>query len=207
MREGYLVALIVWPVELSPGAWLPLIWGIRGWKVAAKIATLEKYDRFIALVMGMFQELERRLSASPASATFVLTKDAPYLSGRYFAGAAWSTGFMTALYESSAGLGTRTAAVRGAVEAIARHASSRSTESNRLPSVATALNIAVMTIMSERPSRAPIHTVRLNKAMLRASETVGAIQQTAAIVTDVRDRHVVTQLTAEKAIGSSLYST
>ncbi len=39
MLEGYLVALLVWPIQLSPGAWLPAIWGIRGWKVAAKIAT------------------------------------------------------------------------------------------------------------------------------------------------------------------------
>ena len=60
MLEGYLVALLAWPIELSAGAWLPPIWGIRGWKVAAKIATTENYSRFIALVMGPFQELEHR---------------------------------------------------------------------------------------------------------------------------------------------------
>jgi uncharacterized protein YecA (UPF0149 family) len=60
MLEGYLVALLVWPIQLSPGAWLPAIWGIRGWKVAAKIATRESYDRFLALVIGLLQDLERR---------------------------------------------------------------------------------------------------------------------------------------------------
>src|ERR1700722_16046517 len=55
--EGYLVALLVWPIELAPGAWLPSIWGVRGWKVAAKIDTAEMYDRFIALVTGLFQGL------------------------------------------------------------------------------------------------------------------------------------------------------
>ena len=27
MLEGYLVALLVWPIQLAPGAWLPAIWG------------------------------------------------------------------------------------------------------------------------------------------------------------------------------------
>ena len=61
MLEGYLVALLVWPIELSAGAWLPPIWGIRGWKVAAKIATTEAYNRFLRLVgVGFLQDLERQ---------------------------------------------------------------------------------------------------------------------------------------------------
>src|ERR1700675_356714 len=36
MLQDYLAALLTWPIELAPGAWLPRIWGIRGWKVAAK---------------------------------------------------------------------------------------------------------------------------------------------------------------------------
>src|ERR1700733_9539426 len=72
MLEGYLVALLAWPIQLSPGAWLPAIWGIRGWKVAAKISAPEPYNRFIALIIGLFQELERRLVASPPVRTFVL---------------------------------------------------------------------------------------------------------------------------------------
>jgi yecA family protein len=155
MLEGYLVALVVWPIELAPGAWLPPIWGIRGWKVAAKIAIPETYNRFIALVIGLFQELERRLAASPPAQTFVLGRDAPYLSGRYFAGASWATGFMTALHENSAGLGSRSAAVRCAVEGIARYASLRSTERSALPGVAAALSLAVAALMSERPARGP----------------------------------------------------
>jgi yecA family protein len=166
MLEGYLAALITWPIELSPGAWLPPIWGIRGWKVAAKIAVPESYDRFIALVMGMFQELERRLSASSPVRTFVLGCDAPYNSGRYFAGAAWATGFMTALHDNSAGLGSRPSAVRSAVEDIAHYAPLRSLKPNELPAVAAALSVAVTTIMSARPVRGPTAKVPLNKATL-----------------------------------------
>jgi yecA family protein len=171
MLEGYLVALLVWPIELAPGAWLPRIWGIRGWKVAAKIATPENYSRFIALVMGLFQELEHRLVTSPPARTFVLGRDAPYISGRYFAGAAWATGFMMALQENSTGLGSRSPAVRSAVENIAHYASARSTAPGALTSVAAALSAAVTIIMSERPVRGPVAALPLKKvASLRAAE-------------------------------------
>jgi yecA family protein len=156
MLEGYLVALFAWPIELPPGAWLPSIWGVRGWKVAAKIATPESFDAFVALVLGLFQELERRLTASPPTRTFVLGGDAPYQSGRYFAGAAWATGFMMALHQNSTGLRSRSVAVVGAVEDIAHFASLRSTESSELPAVANSLSTAVMTIVTERPSRRPM---------------------------------------------------
>jgi yecA family protein len=163
MLEGYLAALLTWPIELAPGAWLPPIWGIRGWKVAAKIAAPETYNRFIELVIGLFQELERRLVASPPARTFVLGRDAPNKSGRYFAGAAWATGFMTALHENSAGLGSRSSAVRSAVEDIARYASLRSLEPSALPAAATALSVAVMIIMSERPTRGTVAAAPKNK--------------------------------------------
>lgn len=175
MLEGYLVALLAWPIELPPGAWLPSVWGIRGWKVAAKIATPDAYTAFLALVVGLFQELERRLTISPPARTFVLGRDAPYVSGRYFAGAAWATGFMTALHQNSTGLRSRSATVVAAVEDIAHFASSRSTGSGELPAVATALNVAVMTIVTERPSRRPAARSTINDPALgiRAPVTSG----------------------------------
>jgi yecA family protein len=164
MLEGYLVGLLVWPIELAPGAWLPRIWGIRGWKVAAKIATPDDYHRFITLVIGLYQELERRLAISPPARTFVLGAPQPYLSGRYFAGAAWATGFMTALHENSAGLSSRSSAVGSAVEQIAHYAPLRSTKPSVLPAVATVLSLAVMSIMSERPARGPGAFASLKKS-------------------------------------------
>jgi yecA family protein len=165
MLEGYLAALIVWPIKLSPGAWLPRVWGIRGWKVAAKIATQEKYDLFVELVMGMFQDLERRLLTCPSRRTAVLGEGSPYRSGKYFIGAAWATGFMIALHENSSGLGMRSAAVRAAVTDIAGHAPSRSSAPGDFPPVATALASALMAIMAEG-LQGPVKRVPLNKATL-----------------------------------------
>jgi yecA family protein len=153
MLEGYLVALLVWPIELSAGAWLPLTWGIRGWKVAAKIATTEAYNRFLLLVIGFLQDLERRLAASPRLRPFVLELETPILSARYFAGSAWATGFMIALHENSAGFSSRSANTRSAVEGIARFASLRSTKWSAMASVSNDLNARVATLMEERPSR------------------------------------------------------
>jgi yecA family protein len=153
MLEGYLVALLVWPIQLSPGAWLPAIWGIRGWKVAAKIATPEHYDRFVALVIGLLQELERRLTATPRALTFLLGSECALLSTRYFAGAAWSTGFMSALQFSATGLGSRSALSRAALENIVAIASLRSKEPGAMGRVAAELRASVSTLMDERPAR------------------------------------------------------
>jgi yecA family protein len=153
MLEGYLVALLVWPIQLSPGAWLPAIWGIRGWKVAAKIATRESYDRFLALVIGLLQELERRLAAAPRGLTFVLKNDSVLLSPRYFAGAAWATGFLSALEFNEGGLGSRSALSHAALENIVAIASSRAKEPGEM-SIATAeLRASVSTLLDERPAR------------------------------------------------------
>jgi yecA family protein len=153
MLEGYLVALLVWPIQLSPGAWLPAIWGIRGWKVAAKIATPEHYNRFLALVIGLLQELERRLTATPRALTFVLASECALLSTRSFAGAAWSTGFMSALQFSATGLGSRSALSRAALENIIAIASLRSKEPGAMGRVAAELRASVSTLMDERPAR------------------------------------------------------
>ena len=154
MLEGYLVALLVWPIQLSPGAWLPAIWGVRGWKVAAKIATPEHYDRFLALVIGLLQDLERRLTATPRAPTFVLANDRVLLSPRYFAGAAWSTGFISALQFNATGLGSRSTLSRTALENIIAIASLRSKEPRAMLRVAAELLASVDTLMDERPARA-----------------------------------------------------
>jgi yecA family protein len=189
MLEGYLVALIVWPVELSPGAWLPPIWGISGWKVAAKIATRETYDTFLMLVIGFVRELESRLAAEPRRRTLVLGRDAPVLSARYFVGAAWATGFMMALQQNAAGLGSRSTAVRSAVESIAGYASLRSAELTAMPAAATALSIAAATLMAERPSRGPLGPLPLSDVLSgrRGKAAPGAARTTehAAVVAPI----------------------
>ena len=77
--EGYLVALLVWPVELPSGAWLPPIWGERGWKVPAKLAGPLKLDKFVAMVSAFLQALDDRLYSFPTP--YVPAIAAPVSSG------------------------------------------------------------------------------------------------------------------------------
>src|ERR1022692_2995557 len=51
--EGFLTAIVIGPNTLSPNAWLPKVWGGK----APKFKDLEEMNHFIALVMGLYNDL------------------------------------------------------------------------------------------------------------------------------------------------------
>ena len=51
--EGFLTAIVIGPHTLSPQKWLPKVWGGR----APKFKDLEEMNRFIALVMGYYNDM------------------------------------------------------------------------------------------------------------------------------------------------------
>lgn len=149
--EGYLVALITWPVVISSGAWLPRIWGERGWKVPTRLAARAKYEEFVALIAGFLQDLDRQLSYLPPK--FATALSALREPGRADALHLWGRGFMTALAFDSQGLEWRTPGAQAAVQIIASRTSS--------PVVLRAQAIedvenAVLTLLAERTSRGPL---------------------------------------------------
>jgi yecA family protein len=150
--EGYLVALIAWPVGISAGAWLPPIWSERGWKVSAKIAARLRYDEFVALIIGFMQDLDRELSRQPtrfeSSVLRNLNDDA-----RTEALHSWGRGFMTALTLGSQGFKWRSASAGDAVRHIA---GSTSASAPSDPNAVEGIVNAVLTLMEQRPSRGPL---------------------------------------------------
>jgi hypothetical protein len=147
--EGYLVAMIVWPVNVPPGAWLPAIWGIRGWKVAAKIEAPACYDRFLRLILGYRQHLTHILDTAPLSFVPALHES---VAGSAGANAAmrWSKGFMAGLQQGLQGFDYRSPQSLSAVSLIAFHASSVAPFSGKSESfLAAELGSAVRTIISE----------------------------------------------------------
>jgi yecA family protein len=155
MLEGYLVALLTWPVRVHPGAWLPPIWGQTGWKVPAKIGSQGDYDQFIELLLGFLEDLDRGLRASPPHFVPVLPACNPRLHGQTTPGVcSWAQGFLKALQLSAQGLGDRSDSARSAVIRIARWASSAPTPSGT--AVAAELTSAVLTLAGERSSRGPL---------------------------------------------------
>ncbi len=150
--EGYLVALIAWPVGISSGAWLPRIWGERGWKVPTKIATRSQYEEFVALIIGLMQDLDRRLSARPPqfeSSVLHGLRDHHQLDGLH----RWGRGFMSALTLGSQGLRWRSASAGAAVRTIALGTSSSALL--RARAVEDVLG-AVLSLMEHRASRGPL---------------------------------------------------
>jgi yecA family protein len=150
--EGYLVALIVWPVGISAGAWLPPIWGERGWKVPTKIAARSQYEEFVALIVGFMRDLDRNLSRQPPrfeSAVLRGLKDGAGVEALH----RWGKGFMTALTLGSQGLKWRSADAGAAVRVIAA-STSASTPSG--PRAVEAVENAVLALTALRPSRGPL---------------------------------------------------
>ncbi len=150
--EGYLVALIAWPVGIASGAWLPPIWGGRGWKVPTKIAALSQYEEFVALIVGFMQALDRELSSqTPQIESAVLRglQEREHTETLH----AWGRGFMTALTLGSQGLHGRSASAGAAVHTIARTTSASAPFRSR--TVEDVMG-AVLSLMGQRPSRGPL---------------------------------------------------
>jgi len=155
--EGYLVALIAWPVGIAAGAWLPRIWGIRGWKVPNKIATRARFDEFNGLVIGFLRHLDRELVDPRSrfkSSVLRNTKDNDPAARLHI----WGRGFMTALTLGSQGFESRDANAGAAVRTIA-DATSASTKMG--PNSVDKVVGAVMTLMEQRTSRGPLGALEI----------------------------------------------
>jgi yecA family protein len=149
--EGYLLALIVWPVGISAGAWLPPVWGGRGWRVPTKLAARSQYEEFVGLIVGFMQDLDRRLYQTSRFESPALhnMKDGARATGLH----AWGKGFMTALTLGSQGLKWRSASAGAAVRLIAGHMSA--TPPFARHAVEDVLS-AVLVLKEQRSSRGPL---------------------------------------------------
>jgi yecA family protein len=153
--EGYLVALISWPVGVAAGAWLPAVWGVRGWKVPATIPSNRHFDEFVGLVVGFMQALDRDLSREASGFESSLLWA---LRGRALGEAMhrWGRGFMTALTLGSQGLKWRTASEVAAVRLIA--GSTSAAEVSQLQGPESIVS-AVAALVRQRKSRGPLGPV------------------------------------------------
>ena len=152
--EGYLVALIVWPVAISTGAWLPPIWGGRGWRVPRKIAARSLYEEFVSLVVANMRDLDRRLSQPSGFELSVLRgiKDDARIDALH----RWGRGFIRALTLGSQGLKCRNDVAGDAVRIIA---GSTRASAAIAPDVDEKIARAVAALMAQRTSRGPLGPV------------------------------------------------
>jgi yecA family protein len=150
--EGYLVAMISWPVGIASGAWLPPIWGVRGWKVPTTITSHRDFDEFVGLIAGFMQELDRDLSreSSKFESSVLWTLRA---HAQTEAMHCWGRGFMKALSLGAQGLKWRSESSVAAVHAIAASTSSSAALHRQEPAKVVS---AVLALMRQRKSRGPL---------------------------------------------------
>ena len=150
--EGYLAALIAWPVGVPSGAWLPPVWGGTGWRVPTKIAARSQFEEFVALIVGYLHELDRALSAPQArfeSSVLRRLDDRSRGAGLQ----AWGKGFLTGLALGSQGLKWRSEGASAAVRVIATHTAASATLG---PQSMENIVSALLTLAALRGSRGPL---------------------------------------------------
>ena len=150
--EGYLSALIAWPIGIPAGAWLPPIWGGRGWRVPKKIAARPQFEEFITLTVGFLRELDRTLSRPDSRFEFSVLRglnDSARVAGLQ----SWGKGFKQGLALGSQGLKGRS---ESAVAAARTIASSTSASVPLGPRAVEHVVSAVLALMAQRGSRGPL---------------------------------------------------
>jgi uncharacterized protein len=59
--EGFLTAIVIGPNTLMPMSWLPKVWGGQ----QARFRDIEEMNRFMALVMGLYNDIVFQFEADP----------------------------------------------------------------------------------------------------------------------------------------------
>jgi len=156
--EGYLTALLVWPAELQPGAWLPPIWNEESWKVHPPIDSVDRYGQFLELVVGWLRTIDRGLLQTPPRFDHcVHLKGARDLRDLNARAQRWAQGFGRGLRQSVEARGSPDQGTREAVRHIAALAVSQSCltcESAQRAGIV--LTDAVLALASTRVSRGPL---------------------------------------------------
>lgn len=156
--EGYLTALLVWPVSVQPGAWLPPIWNEAGWRVRPPIDAPSQYEMFLELVVGFLRTIDRGLLQTPPvveptlGLKFIHDPSDVETRARH-----WAQGFGRALSLGVQSRITPAPSAREAVHTIAAHATDQPCFSELgTQHIQIALSEAVFTLASTRGSRGPL---------------------------------------------------
>jgi yecA family protein len=155
--EGYLTALLVWPVALQPGAWLPPIWNEASWRVRPPIDTEDRYGEFVEVVVGFLRTIDGGLLQTPP--VFESVIHLPFSDELEMLDRAqcWAHGFGRGLRQGVQAQVAPTQGAREAVNAIAAYANTRTPLSKGgAQQVDSALSKAVLALASTRTSRGPL---------------------------------------------------
>jgi len=154
--EGYLTALLVMPLGLRTGIWMPAIWNENGWNIPFALQGREQYDKFVELVIGYMRSIDAGLTASPAKFESVLESTTRWSSQPVSQSATdWVQGFGKALHLCSH-LNLSDANVTTALHTIAAQANESVRASKTIEKVSASIRQAVCVLAKTRVSHGPL---------------------------------------------------
>lgn len=177
--EGYLTALLVWPVALQPGAWLPPIWNETGWRVRPPIDTSDRYAAFLEFIVGFLRTIDRGLLQSPPvfESSLGLKSDRS-LPDTQVRAQHWARGFGRGLGQGAQMRVAPTEGAREAVQAIAAYAADQPALSKGgIRQVEIVLTKAVLALASTRTSRGPLGTLPKQAAIAQRADSPIQLQR------------------------------
>jgi len=74
--EGLLTSLLILPVALRPGVWLPLVWKETGWRLPVTLQGGERFQMFLNLLVSLMRRIDDGLLRESPSFLTVLDKPA-----------------------------------------------------------------------------------------------------------------------------------
>jgi yecA family protein len=154
--EGYLTALLVMPLGLRTGIWMPAIWNENGWNIPFALQDREKYHEFMELLIGYMRSIDAGLTASPPKFESVLSSTTRWSSRPASLSAEdWVKGFGKALHLCSH-LNLSDASVTAALHTIAAQANESIRVSKPIEKVNASIRQAVCVLAQARVSRGPL---------------------------------------------------
>jgi yecA family protein len=180
--DGYLTALLVWPVGLATGAWLPRLWNDSGWRIPPMLQKAEDFADFIGLITAYLHQIDAALSG-PAP-TFSPTLCPSSRSKKpEFSATEWSAGFRVALGLSEQGGHAVPPASRSAAESIARLPGRREFQDRTTD--AAAIRAAVLILVAARMHRGPLGALPAQSKVHRREANTAAIAHHSSIASTV----------------------
>jgi yecA family protein len=178
--EGYLTALLVWPVVAQPGAWLPPIWNGESWRVRPPIDTVDRYGEFLELVVGFLRTIDSGLLQTPPRFDSGLhrkgARELPDLNAR---AQSWAEGFGRGLRQSVQSRGSPDQWTCEAVRHIGAFAASESrSASGSAQRAGIVLTDAVLALASTRISRGPLGALPKDTVVRKPVDSPLPLRQT-----------------------------
>lgn len=152
--EGYLVAMLVFPLGLRASVWLPSIWNeSAGWKIPLAIQAPERYGEFLELLIGFKRFMDVGLKASPPRFETVVAPSTRHDRPTALREQDWVRGFSTALNRCAHINVFNDTNVRAALYAIANHTIDSKRSNNRSNPAPMSIEHAVLLLAQARIAR------------------------------------------------------